>query len=78
MTLLSPPELTRKENKDLRVLAQFTSVYCKVHHQGEKRPLQNDAPGVFGHVCCQIDYVEQYLFSAPIPPSKEGDQYRFT
>ncbi len=39
--------LTRKEKKDLRVLAQFTSVYCKVHHkEAGKVPLEEDVPGV--------------------------------
>lgn len=28
--------LTRQEVKDLKVLLQFTAVYCKVHHSGEK------------------------------------------
>ena len=39
-------ELTRKEKKELRVLAQFTSVYCKVHHNVERLPLESDVPGV--------------------------------
>jgi len=34
--------LTEAELKDLKVLAQFTSVYCKVHHEEEKAPLQRD------------------------------------
>ena len=37
-------ELTDKERKDLRVLAQFTSVYCKVHHVAEKAALHSDTP----------------------------------
>lgn len=37
-------ELTHKERKDLRVLAQFTSVYCKVHHVAEKTPSLSDSP----------------------------------
>lgn len=37
-------DLTHKERKDLRVLAQFTSVYCKVHHVAKKAPLQSDTP----------------------------------
>lgn len=28
-----------KEIKDLRVLAQFTSVYCRVHHEGPRESL---------------------------------------
>jgi hypothetical protein len=31
-----PPRLTGAELKDLRVLAQFTSVYCRAHHRGEQ------------------------------------------
>ncbi len=30
-------QLTARERKDLRVLALFTAVYCKAHHDGEKR-----------------------------------------
>lgn len=32
--------MTKKELKDLKVLAQFTSVYCKVHHEGLKQILK--------------------------------------
>ncbi len=39
-------ELTRKERKDLRVLARFTAVYCKAHHPSEKLPLDSEVPGV--------------------------------
>lgn len=31
--------LTRRERKDLKVLLQFTAVYCRVHHQGERSPV---------------------------------------
>lgn len=31
--------LTSSELKDLKILAQFTSVFCKAHHSGEKAPL---------------------------------------
>jgi len=31
--------LSRKELKDLKVLAAFTSVYCRRHHKGERQPL---------------------------------------
>jgi len=34
-----PSPLTGGELKDLRVLAQFTSVYCRARHDGEKAPL---------------------------------------
>lgn len=36
--------MTRKEVRDLKVLAQFTSVYCKVHHQGASKPLELAKP----------------------------------
>jgi len=36
--------MTRKEIKDLKALAQFTSVYCKVHHEGLKENLKTDEP----------------------------------
>lgn len=36
--------LTAKEIKDLRVLAQFTSVYCRVHHREKKAPLEDPRP----------------------------------
>jgi hypothetical protein len=39
-------ELTRKELKDLRVLVQFTSVFCKVHHQQQKLSMDSVIPGV--------------------------------
>jgi hypothetical protein len=32
----SKPSLTRKERKDLKVLALFTSVYCRSHHRGKQ------------------------------------------
>jgi len=33
------PDLTRKEIKDLKILAWFTSVYCQDHHQPPREPL---------------------------------------
>lgn len=36
--------MTKQEIKDLKVLAQFTSVYCKVHHSGRQGPLETDEP----------------------------------
>ena len=32
-------DLTKREIKDLRVLALFTSVYCQDHHDGLRSPL---------------------------------------
>ena len=40
------PEPTRQEKKDLRVLALFTSVFCRVHHPKEKGPLCGDVPAL--------------------------------
>ena len=31
--------LSRKERKDLKILALFTSVYCKSHHRTERQPV---------------------------------------
>jgi len=31
--------LTPKELKDLKVLAVFTSTYCRQHHKGDRQPL---------------------------------------
>jgi hypothetical protein len=31
--------LTRRERKDLKVLALFTAVYCRAHHAGPRAPL---------------------------------------
>ncbi len=39
-------ELSRKERKDLKVLALFTSVYCRAHHQGARIPLDLEAAGL--------------------------------
>ena len=33
------PSLTTKERKDLKILALFTSVYCKSHHPAAQQPL---------------------------------------
>lgn len=33
-----PKPLTAKELKDLKVLASFTSVFCRHHHSGPRRP----------------------------------------
>jgi len=45
MKTVDATELTQKELKDLRVLAQFTSVYCKVHHSREREPLDSERVG---------------------------------
>ena len=38
--------LTRRERKDLEVLALFTSVYCRTHQHGSRAPLLATAPGL--------------------------------
>jgi len=38
--------LSQKEIKDLRVLLQFTSVYCKVKHEGNKSIVSTDEPEI--------------------------------
>jgi hypothetical protein len=46
MTIHKAPStgLTRRERKDLKVLALFTSVYCRSHHAGPRAPLSPDEP----------------------------------
>lgn len=45
--------MTRKEEKDLRVLALFTRVYCANHHIDRQRsPVVLDLPGSKPHACC--------------------------
>jgi len=41
--------LSQKEIKDLKVLLQFTSVYCKANHRGGKSVIANDQPE-FAHI----------------------------
>ncbi len=57
--------LTRKERKDLKVLALFTSVYCAAHHQAESGPLKN-LPEELAHLqpymCC--DECQNFLLYA--------------
>jgi hypothetical protein len=36
----SIPPLSRRERKDLRILAVFTAVFCRHHHAGTKAPLR--------------------------------------
>jgi len=38
--------LSRKEFKDLKVLLQFTAVYCRAHHDGGRSPVSCDEPGL--------------------------------
>lgn len=49
------PVLTRKERKDMKILALFTSVYCAAHH-GEQRSSVGSLPAGLEHLsryqCC--------------------------
>lgn len=38
--------LTHREVKDLKILALFTSVYCRVHHAGPRTTLVMDESGL--------------------------------
>ena len=40
----SSQPLSKKEIKDLKVLLQFTSVYCKANHEGSKSVIQTSEP----------------------------------
>ena len=51
------PPLTNKEKKDLKILALFTSVYCRDHHTTEIKPLL-DLPE-------QLASLERYPCCAP-------------
>lgn len=48
--------LTPRERKDLKVLALFTSVYCRDHHPGRQvvslDPEMTGLPGVHKYPCC--------------------------
>ncbi len=39
MNEMPSPALSRKEIKDLKILALFTDVYCRAHHRAERSPL---------------------------------------
>jgi hypothetical protein len=42
----SAEKLTRKELKDLKVLVQFTEVYCRVKHVDDKSVISSVEPGL--------------------------------
>ncbi|PLX81726.1 MAG: nitrous oxide-stimulated promoter family protein [Desulfuromonas sp.] len=74
MDKLQPP-LTGKEIKDLKVLASFTSVYCRQHHAGPREVLQTGNPGLLlGRypVCpeCRdfLDYAIERRLRCPLEP----------
>lgn len=41
-------DLTRRERKDLKVLALFTAVYCQAHHSSAERRSLRNAPEFAG------------------------------
>ena len=71
-------KLTRKEVKDLKVLALFTSVYCNAHHDGEKGPLDTQSPvlsdlGLKRRTCCSecsdfLAYAVTRRLKCPLDP----------
>lgn len=40
------PGLTRRELKDLKVLLQFTAVYCRVRHTGTRERISTSEPAL--------------------------------
>ncbi|HEY5672702.1 MAG TPA: nitrous oxide-stimulated promoter family protein [Malonomonas sp.] len=57
--------MTRKERKDLKILALFTSVYCKAQHPGRQKPLTGLPPSLENLVhlqCC--DDCQDFLLYA--------------
>ena len=62
------PTLTRKERKDLKVLALFTAVYCRAHHSGAEHlePAESELRelGPEGHhLCGECREFLQYAFT---------------
>jgi hypothetical protein len=57
--------LTRKERKDLKVLALFTSVYCQAHHSKEPASIDSLPPqlrSLAKYACC--DECQEFLLYA--------------
>lgn len=53
MSMTAP--LTRKEKRDLKILAWFTSVYCRDHHDAPRRSLKAlpaQLALLQGYACC--------------------------
>ncbi|PLX99289.1 MAG: nitrous oxide-stimulated promoter family protein [Desulfuromonas sp.] len=75
MTVETLPDLSRKEIKDLRVLAQFTSVYCRAHQHPGKGFLAANIPGleVENYPVCDacrdfLDYAIERRLRCPLDP----------
>jgi len=67
---------TRKERRDLKVLALFTSVYCAAHHSEIRRPVGN-LPGALKsfsrYLCCAecqdfLHYAIERRLKCPLNP----------
>lgn len=75
-----PPSrpLTRKERKDLKVLALFTAVFCRQNHGGPRQPLEPDDSelttlGLERHPLCTecrefLAYALQRRLRCPLEP----------
>jgi hypothetical protein len=79
MTTPTPiPLLTARERKDLKVLALFSAVYCRVHHGGEKIALDAASLGMAGaglekYRCCRecgefLAYAISRRLKCPLDP----------
>ncbi len=73
-----PARLTGQEQKDLKVLALFTSVYCRCKHGGDKAPLVLQGPEWQGlkierYPCCSecrdfLGYAFMRRLRCPLDP----------
>jgi len=67
--------LTKKERKDLKILALFTSVYCQSHHQAERSSLSDlstDLRHLQRYRCCAecrefLSYAIERRLKCPLP-----------
>jgi len=68
--------MTPKEKKDLKVLALFTSVYCRAHHRGETKPRDLAELDVKGLALCEecldfLTYAFERRLKCPLDPKPE-------
>ncbi|BCA79996.1 nitrous oxide-stimulated promoter family protein [Desulfuromonas sp. AOP6] len=68
--------MTRKEQKDLRVLALFTSVYCHAHHEGEKTSPAFDGMDFSRFTLCAecrefLEYAFSRRIKCPLDPKPD-------
>ncbi len=67
-------DVTKKEKKDLQILALFTSVYCRGHHTAERKPLSGLPQQLIvleRYVCCPdcldfLDYAIERRLNCPL------------